>query len=256
MEIGRAGAINFLVKTGAQIMATLTGSATRDKPFFLRMIFGISAIIVIGFAQFAARGFVNFSAAPLWVHLHGVVMLSWLGLLIFQSSLVQRGNVMLHRQLGGLGVILAAALVLLGMFTGQRAIALHRVPPFFSDAYFLALTQVGLLIFAGMIVAAVVNRHRPEWHRRLMIGALVLLMEPALGRLLPMPLMGIWGEWVIMVIQLATLAIVARHDRKRFGGIHPATIVSALVVVFAHVAVTLAALTPFFIERAAQIAGR
>lgn len=235
-------------------MATLATSATREKPFFLRMIVGISAIIVLGFLQFAARGYSNYSTAPLWVHAHGVVMLAWLGLLIVQSSLVQRGQVMLHRQLGILGVILAAALIVLGMFTAQRAIALHRVPPFFTDAFFLSLTHVGLLFFAGMIVAAVANRNRPEWHRRLMIGALVLLMEPAFGRLLPMPLMGPWGEWVIMAIQLATLALVMRHDRKRFIAVHPATTISALVVVAAHVAVTLAAMTPFFIDSAAGIA--
>lgn len=236
-------------------MATLAGGATRDRPFFLRMIIGIAAVIVVGFAQFTARGLVNVGAVPLWVHLHALVMVAWLGLLIFQSSLVQRGNVMLHRQLGVLGVVLAAGLVVLAMFTGVRAIALHRVPPFFTDAFFLALTQVGMLIFAGTILAAVVNRNRPEWHRRLMIGALVLLMEPALGRLLPMPLMGPWGEWVIMSIQLLTLGLVARHDRKRFVGIHPATLVSAVIVAFTHVAVTLASLTPFFIERAAEIAG-
>lgn len=255
MEVGGVGAIN-LRKVWGQIMTTLAAGATREKPFFLRMIIGIALIIVLGFAQFAARGFVNFGASPFWVHLHGVVMLSWLGLLIYQSSLVQRGNVLLHRRLGVIGIVLAAALVVLGMLTGLRAIALHRAPPYFSDAYFLALTQVGPLIFAGTIAAAVANRDRPEWHRRLMFGALVLLMEPAFGRLLPMPLMGPWGEWAVMAIQLFTLAIVARHDRKRFVGVHPATIVSALIVVFAHVAVTLASLTPFFIERAAEIAGR
>lgn len=235
-------------------MATYAGSTTRDRAFFLRMIIGIALVIVVGFAQFAARGYSNYATAPLWVHLHGVVMLSWLGLLIVQSSLVQRGGLMLHRQLGVLGVILAAALVVMGSFTGLRAIALHRVPPFFTDAFFLALTQVGLLFFAGMVLAAVANRNRAEWHRRLIIGALVLLMEPAFGRLLPMPLLGAWGEWVIMVIQLGTLGIVARHDRKRFVGVHPATVISALVVVLAHVAVTLASLTPLFENWAAAIA--
>jgi hypothetical protein len=235
-------------------MATLADGAARDKPFFLRMIIGISAVIVLGFLQFAARGYVNVAAAPLWVHLHGVVMIAWLGLLIYQSSLVQRGNLLQHRQLGVAGLALAAALVVLGSFTGMRAIALHRVPPFFTDAYFLALTQVGLLFFAGMVVAAVVNRARPEWHRRLMLGALVLIMEPAFGRLLPMPLMGPWGEWTIMAIQLGTLALVARHDLRRFVAIHPATVVSMLVVIATHVTVTLAAMTPFFIGWAADIA--
>lgn len=236
-------------------MATLANSAAREKPFFLRMIVGISAIIVIGFLQFAARGYVNYGAAPLWVHLHGVVMLSWLGLLIVQSSLVQRGSLMLHRQLGILGLALAALLVVLGSFTGLRAIALHRVPPFFTDAYFLALTQLGLAAFAGLIVAAVVNRHRAEWHRRLMLGAVILLMEPAFGRLLPMPMLGPWGEWLIMAIQLGALALVAQHDRRRFIAVHPATIVCALVVVATHVVVTLAAMTPLFAGYAASIAG-
>jgi hypothetical protein len=238
------------------IMATLATGATRDKPFFLRMIVGIAAIIVIGFLQFAARGYSNYATAPLWVHAHGLVMVSWLALLIVQASLVQRGQLMLHRQLGVLGVLLATALVVLGSFTGLRAIALHRVPPFFSDAFFLALTQVGLVFFAGMVVAAVVNRNRPEWHRRLMIGALVLLMEPAFGRLLPMPLMGGCGEWAIMVIQLGTLSLVMLHDRKRFIAVHPATTISALVVIAAHIAVALAAMTPFFVNTAARIAAQ
>lgn len=235
-------------------MTTLANSATREKPFFLRMIMSIAAIIVIGFLQFAARGYVHYGTAPLWVHFHGLVMVSWLALLIVQSSLVQRGSLMLHRPLGVLGLALATALVVLGSFTALRAITLHRVPPFFSDAYFLALTQLGLVAFAGLIVAAVANRHRAEWHRRLMLGAVILLMEPAFGRLLPMPLLGGWGEWLIMAIQLGALVLVARHDRRRFIAVHPATLVCMFVVVVTHVVVTLAAMTPLFAHYAASIA--
>ncbi|MDB5724352.1 MAG: hypothetical protein JWQ16_1106 [Novosphingobium sp.] len=235
-------------------MATLVSSATREKPFFLRMIVGISVIIVIGFAQFAARGYANYATAPLWVHLHGFVMVSWLGLMIVQSSLIQRGSLMMHRQLGVLGVLLAAGVVVLGSFTALRAIALHRVPPFFTDAYFLALSELGLTAFAGLIIAAVVNRRRPEWHRRLMLGAAILLTEPAFGRLLPMPLLDGWGEWLIMLIQLGALALVARHDRRRFIAVHPATLVCALVVVVTHVLVALAAKTMLFTGYAASIA--
>jgi hypothetical protein len=237
-------------------MATLADGAAREKPFFLRMILGISVVIVLGFAQFAARGYVNFAAAPLWVHLHGAVMIAWLALLIYQSTLIQRGNLMLHRQLGILGVALAAGIVVLGSFTALRAIALHRVPPFFTDAYFLALTQIGLLAFAGLIVAAVANRDRPEWHRRLMLGAVILLMEPGLGRLLPMPLLGAWGEWLIMVIQLGALALVARHDRRRFIAVHPATVIDAVVIVGTHLAVTLAAISSTVIALGAALSAQ
>jgi hypothetical protein len=190
------------------------------------------------------------------VHLHGAVMIAWLALLIYQSTLIQRGNLMLHRQLGILGVALAAGIVVLGSFTAMRAIALHRVPPFFTDAYFLALTQIGLVAFAGLIVAAVANRRRPEWHRRLMLGAVILLMEPGLGRLLPMPLLGAWGEWLIMVIQLGALALVARHDRRRFIAVHPATVVDAVVVVGTHLAVTLAATSSTVIALGAALSAQ
>src|SRR3546814_19150614 len=48
------------------------------------------------------------------------------------------------------------------------------------------------------------------WHRRLMIGATIVVLEPALGRLLPIPLMGVWAEPAVTLCQLAAVAI----DRK------------------------------------------
>lgn len=240
-------------------MATLaddTGSAaTREQPFFQRMLIGIAVVILIGFAQFAALGRVDYTTAPWWVHLHGLAMVGWLVLLIAQSTLVQRGNVALHKQIGIFGAALAALIVVLGIFTARRSIELHRVPPFFSDAFFLALTHVGLLVFAGLIVAALINRTRPEWHRRLMLGAVILLMEPGFGRLLPMPLLGAeWGEWLIMVIQLATLVPVIMFDRRKFGTTHMATRAVIFLMFFTHATVSLVAKMPPAIAAAASLA--
>jgi hypothetical protein len=70
-------------------------------------------------------------------------------------------------------------------------------------------------------------------------------MEPALGRLLPMPLTGgVIGEWLAMAVQLVPLALLARHDRKFLGQVHPATMVAAAVLVAEHTAITLLAMTP------------
>jgi hypothetical protein len=98
-----------------------------------------------------------------------------------------------------------------------------------------------------MVGAAIIRRRQTDWHRRLMLGSLVLIMEPALGRLLPMPLIMPWGEWVTLAIQLGVLGIVMRHDRKTIGAIHPATTAAVLVVTLAHVIIELLAITPFFI---------
>ena len=54
----------------------------QDQRFFNRFALALSLLIVFSFAQFAVRGFSNPSTAPWWVHVHGVVMLGWLGLLV------------------------------------------------------------------------------------------------------------------------------------------------------------------------------
>lgn len=236
-------------------MATLARDAVNEQTFWTRMMAGVALFIVFGFAQFSARGFVDVPKVPIYVHLHGLIMLSWLALGIVQASLVRRENIAMHRRLGWLGVLLALAIMATGSFVGIKAIETARVPPFFTDAYFLALTQAGVLIFGGTVAAAIAMRRRTLWHRRLMVGAMVLIMEPALGRLLPMPLIMPWGEWLAMAVQLAALGFVMRHDRKALGIIHPATLTAAGIVIGAHVTVELLARQAWVIEKAASIAG-
>ncbi len=90
-------------------MATTAEGAVRAERFWQRMAIGLAVFIVIGFLQFALRGFVDPIAAPFWVHLHGAAMLAWLALLIVQPTLVSRENMALHRRLGWAGAALAIA---------------------------------------------------------------------------------------------------------------------------------------------------
>lgn len=206
----------------------------QDQRFFNRFALALSLLIVFSFAQFAVRGFSNPSTAPWWVHVHGVVMLGWLGLLVAQNVLAQNGNLALHRRLGWLGAGFVVVIVLLGSFTGIKALELNRFPPFFTGAYFLGLSVIGVWIFGAMTAWAVVRRRDTQWHRRLMLGATFLLLEPAFGRLLPMPLLMPYGEAVTMLLQLGGLAVLMRHDRRVLGRVHPASLASAAVVVAAH----------------------
>ncbi|ASK89968.1 adenylate cyclase [Sphingorhabdus sp. SMR4y] len=226
----------------------------RDQQFFVRMSIVLAAVIVFGFAQFSARGMVDLPAVPVWVHLHAVLMLAWLGLLVAQNLLVQRGNIALHRKIGWFGGVLALTICASGFYTGYMAVRLQRFPSFFDNSYFLALTFVELVVFAAMVEWAIVLRRQTQWHRRIMTGATIIALEPAFGRLLPMPLLGGWGEWIILIIQLLFVAILARHDRTIAGAIHPATLASGVIVTAVHVGITGLALYPPFQQLADSIA--
>jgi uncharacterized membrane protein YozB (DUF420 family) len=216
-----------------------------DQQFFLRYAIVLAVFILFGFAQFAMRGYSNFQEAPLTVHLHGGLMVAWLGIFVAQNMLVHKGELAMHRALGWASVAILPVLAFTGVLVAYNAIALGRVPPFFSAPYFLALGTVGSLSFAAMVVWAVLKRRQVQWHRRLMLGAMFLILEPALGRLLPMPLLGAWGEWTALLFQLLFVAVLARHDRKVLGAVHPATVATALVLISAHVLFeTLAVLPP------------
>lgn len=73
-------------------MATMADGAVRAERFWQRMAIGLAVFIILGFLQFALRGFVDPAKAPWWVHLHGVAMLAWLGLLVAQPTLEARGD--------------------------------------------------------------------------------------------------------------------------------------------------------------------
>lgn len=237
-------------------MATTAGGAARAELFWHRMAIGLAVFIVFGFLQFALRGFVDPVAAPFWVHVHGIAMLAWLALLIAQPTLVSLGNLARHRQLGRVGGLLAILITCLGIFTGVASLVLNRFPPFFTPPYFLVLTVAESLVFGAMVAWAIRRRSATDWHRRLMIGATIVILEPALGRLLPIPLMGPWAEPAVGLCQLVAVAIVAAYDRRTRGAVHPATWAIAAVVIATRVAISLLSMAPPVIALAERLAGR
>jgi len=226
-----------------------------DQAFFARYSIFIALFIIASFAQFSLRGFVDIRTVPPIVHAHAAVMMTWLGLFVVQNQLVHRGQMPLHRTLGWVSAIVVAAVAVLGCAVGYAALRAHMVPPFFTPGFFLALTWVEAPAFAAVVAWAVSQRRRTEWHRRLMFGATLLLLEPALGRLLPMPLLGGYGEWVALLVQLGFVGVLARHDRKILGSVHPATFCAGAILVLVHSAVSLFGMLPPVNSFANGIAG-
>jgi hypothetical protein len=82
-----------------------------------------------------------------------------------------------------------------------------------------------LVAFAIFFAAGVQMRHRPEWHKRLMLLASVTIVSPALGRawnLVPM-FRGL-NSTLVTAGLVSFLVGLAVHDLSSSKRIHPATL--------------------------------
>jgi hypothetical protein len=81
---------------------------------------------------------------------------------------------------------------------------------------------VAVSTFGGLTAAAVLMRRRTEWHRRLHFCGMTILIAPAFGRLLPMPLLQPWAWEAAFAVALLFPLTGAWLDVRRSGRVHPA----------------------------------
>jgi len=213
-----------------------------DRPFFAGIIVLLAAVFAAGFGPSYAHDIGKLGTWPIWVHLHGAVMVSWVVLLVVQGALVRSGARALHRRLGLLSIGLVVIMVPLGMVTNALAIRRGAVPPFFTPAELFAVDQLDVLLFAALYAWALVLRGRPDWHKRLLISATILLTYPAIARI---GLIRAFGpDWVVPLsvgLMLALALLGPLHDLVRYRRVHPAFAWGAAIVFLAQPAHSLLA---------------
>jgi hypothetical protein len=181
----------------------------------------MALLVASGFGLQLAMGRSSF-AVPIYLHVHAFVFFSWTGLYLVQNVLAGTGSMVLHRRLGWLAVIWIPTMVFMGTFVTVEAARTLHVPFFFQPAYFLVMNPLSVCVFAGLAGAAIALRRRTLWHRRLMFCGMSILLGPAIGRIIPAPLLIPYaGEAVFCVIILFPIAGMIR-DLRADGRIHPA----------------------------------
>ena len=157
--------------------------AFRPSFFFwmtLAMCFFVYAGFGIHSALPALQG--NFPPAPPVVHLHGVLMVTWMALLVTQAGLVNAGNVKLHRSLGTWGIAHATAVLLMGILiqlVASRAGMDAGRDPGTDGLYLGVLAALG---FGIMFTLAIRNRTRPQIHKRMILFAMLPVLPPGVNR--------------------------------------------------------------------------
>lgn len=206
-------------------MATLAepvaASSVGDERFFLRSAIVMAIIIVAAFSFQLAAGRSTF-ASPLRVHAHAFLFMGWVAIYLLQNILAATGRLHLHRPLGWIAAAWMVPMVVLGYLVTVAMVRLGYAPFFFRPLQFLIFDPVAVFTFAGLTTAAILLRRRTEWHRRLHFCGMTMLLNPALGRLLPMPLLQPWAWEAAYAIALIFPLTGVWADLRRSGRVHPA----------------------------------
>lgn len=200
---------------------TYPAPAASDDRFFMGAAVAMVLVVVAGFSMQAAMGRSSFSA-PLLVHVHAVVFMGWMAIYLTQTALATTRRIAPHRRLGWIGAGWIALMLILGLMVTVVMTRRGQVPFFFTPQHFLVADPMTLIGFAALTAAAIGQRDRTGWHRRLHLCGTAMLLGPAFGRLLPLPfLTPLAFEAAFVATLLFPLAgIIA--DWRRDGRVHPA----------------------------------
>lgn len=223
-------------------MATVASSPvdrmSAERKFYSRMALFMLAMVFIGFApSFFLRGYVHSPrpnpSLPPAVLLHGIVFSLWMLVFVAQTQLVAAGRRDLHMKLGVAGFGLAVLMLPLMYLVAVWQVARANQPPF-TDALNWTIVPLALVpAYAILIYEGWTRRKQAAWHKRSMLGAALLFMDPAIGRLPIVP--PVLGGFVILnLLALACFVPLFIWDKRTLGKLHPATKLAFSMAVLGH----------------------
>lgn len=167
----------------------------------------VIALIALSLFAFWRAYLGVFSSASIAYHVHGLSAFAWMVLLAAQSWLVHKpGKLPLHRKLGMASLFLfpifmaGSFLIIHSMaFKTAGSAALPAQDGLFYDAFGARLGLydiIGSAAFAFFFARAIRHRRNVQVHARYLLATALLLLGPALGRVLPIPFLAAGWEFV------------------------------------------------------------
>ncbi len=154
----------------------------REDLFFLAVVLLLLTVNFIGFAHtYYLAGMLRAPLPSAIVHIHGALFTSWLILLLIQTTLISLGRIRWHRQLGVLGGIIAALMLIFGPLALVGALRRHAFSASEANVFFTA-DIAGLLLFAFFVTLGIWYRSNTVVHKRLMLFATIAILPPGLSR--------------------------------------------------------------------------
>lgn len=178
-----------------------------DRWRYVIMAVFLTTVVLVGFVPDSLMKIEAVRAGqrppfPLAMHVHAVLMGSWMLLLLAQTTLMATGRRDMHMQLGVVGMILAPALVVAGLILvptnlrafvafaeGAPAEARAQIDGFLHFMTNIALIQlrIGVCFLLLVYLALRARKRDSELHKRLMILATTVPLPAALDRMTFLP---------------------------------------------------------------------
>jgi hypothetical protein len=217
-----------------------------DRLFFTGMALACALMLYLGFLpSYFHRSAELPPLTPLY-QLHGALFTAWIALFVVQATLVAGGRIDIHRALGVAGAVLAAIVFVAGVAVSIETLRRNGGPPGGDPRKFFAIPLGDIIVFGALVGAAVLQRMRPETHKRLMLLATISLLTAAVGRFLRQ--VGMGGAPNLFYGTDAFVLALVLFDFATRGRLHPATLWGGtMVVVFKPLLFYAIAATPVWL---------
>ena len=237
------------------------GAGAASKPsrrFYMWMAMACLAISVVGFmpTYFVPMAQGRFRVEPI-VHLHGLILFSWMVYFCAQTWLIAQGKVLSHRTWGMLGISIVTAMTFIVVavvsMRNAQAIMPNQPAGVAHDARAFAWVSISTILFiVPVFTLAIVKLRDLESHKRLILLMTVSMLGAPIARWFltflappapPLP-PGVMSFPPISVtiapalIGDILLVIAMARDWRLRGNIHPVYLVGGAVMLLLQLTVT------------------
>lgn len=199
-------------------------ASRRGRIFFPAALVG-TALAIIGFWRtYFGPLLAGAVHEPLIIHVHAVVMVTWLVLFMAQVWFAASGRVRLHTQLGPWVMGWAIVMIVVGMLAISDGFAARLATgDVFRAQRWLFGPLRDVVFIVPFLAAGWVYRRRPEIHKRVMLVATTLILLPAVSRMaflgIPVPI------WKFMLVWPLPVYLAMVHDFRTKRIVHPAYVI-------------------------------
>jgi hypothetical protein len=163
-----------------------TVSELREESRYFYLLMG-AGYLIVAFGGFIPTYWSRLATGtfhgPRVLHVHGMLLFSWVCFYFLQTALVATGRTVSHRSWGLAGISLFT-FVICSVLAGQIAVIKAAESQGFGDAArrFSAVALCALPLMAGIFALAITNSRRPQIHKRWMVLLMSAMMTPAIAR--------------------------------------------------------------------------